>query len=145
MSRNKLRSAFILVFIGANLAARANGVVDKYVERVAQEAKRIDLIDGAEDGYISLKSGLQSAQATSTYLTTTQSIVDKILADGLSSDIQKTEQLRRVLDLMQDVTPKNVHFYTQFKPIFDLIAKVQDVEDVNRLNAILKSNVYAGL
>jgi hypothetical protein len=145
MSRNKLRSAFILVFIGANLAASANGVVDKYVERVAQEAKRIDLIDGAEDGYVSLKSGLQSAQATSTYLTTTQSIVDKILADGLSSDIQKTEQRRRVLDLMQDVTPKNVHFYTQFKPIFDLIAKVQDVEDVNRLNAILKSNVYAGL
>jgi hypothetical protein len=128
-----------------NTVAHANSIVDKYTERIATEQHRIDLLDGTEDRHVRLKSDIQSSQATGTYLTASQRITDKILSNGLLPDVQKGDQLKRVYELLKSVTSKNVHFYTQFSPVFNLIEKVQTIEDSKRLQSILKSNVYASL
>jgi hypothetical protein len=125
--------------------AHANSIVDNYTERIATEQHRIDLLDGTIDRQVRLKSDIQSSQATGTYLTASQRITDKILSNGLLPDVQKGDQLKRVYELLKSVTSKNVHFYTQFSPVFNLIEKVQTIEDSKRLQSILKSNVYASL
>lgn len=148
MNKNLLylrMTSLIVLVITAVTSVQASAVIDKKVEIINRELARIDLLDGTEDQFVRLKSDLQSKHATETYITTTTSIVSKILEDELLPDIQKVDQLSRMAAVLQGVTAKNVHFYTQVKPIFDLIIKVQQIDDVNRLNSILKSNVFASL
>ena len=89
---------------------RANDIIDSYVYKIGKEQKRIDLIDGIEDQYVSLKSMTQGDYATATYLTSSQNVVTNILSNGELTDIQKIDQLRRVEGILRDVTTKNVHF-----------------------------------
>lgn len=145
MSKTIRLSSFLILLYTVNTVAHANSIVDKYTERIATEQHRIDLLDGTEDRHVRLKSEIQSSQATGTYLTASQRITDKILSNGLLPDVQKGDQLKRVYELLKSVTSKNVHFYTQFSPVFNLIEKVQTIEDSKRLQSILKSNVYASL
>jgi len=145
MSKTIRLSSFLMLLYTVNTVAHANSIVDKYTERIATEQHRIDLLDGTEDRHVRLKSDIQSSQATGTYLTASQRITDKILSNGLLPDVQKGDQLKRVYELLKSVTSKNVHFYTQFSPVFNLIEKVQTIEDSKRLQSILKSNVYASL
>ncbi|MFT6112882.1 MAG: hypothetical protein ACJAXV_001673, partial [Bacteroidia bacterium] len=145
MSKTIRLSSFLILLYTVNTAAHANSIVDKYTERIATEQHRIDLLDGTEDRYVRLKSDIQSSQATATYIVASQRITDKILSNGLLPDVQKGDQLKRVYELLKDVNSKNVHFYTQFSPVFNLIEKVQTIEDSKRLQSILKSNVYASL
>lgn len=145
MSKTIRLSSFLILLYTVNTVAHANSIVDKYTERIATEQHRIDLLDGTEDRHVRLKSDIQSSQATGTYLTASQRITDKILSNGLLPDVQKGDQLKRVYELLKSVTSKNVHFYTQFSPVFNLIEKVQTIEDSKRLQSILKSNVYASL
>ena len=139
----RLASVLSILFLVNTLTLAST--VEKFTERIASEQRRIDLLDGSEDSYVSLKSELQSTQATSVYLLSSQRIVDKILSDGLLPDVQKVAQLERVYELLKRVSSSNVHFYTQSSPVFNLIEKVQTIKDVKRLQAILKSNVYASL
>lgn len=134
-----------IIFTLCSLPSFANDIINGYVEKINKERKRIDLIDRTEDQYVRLTSDLQSDQATQTYLTSTSEIVDRILTNLSLSDAMKIDQLRRVEQILRDVDTRNVHFYTQFKPILDLIQKVQQVKQTDRLNAILRSNVYASL
>jgi len=136
-------NALLLLFVFA--PTQANEVIDKYVGKIATEKRRIDLFDGTEDQYVVLKSGLQSQQATATYLTIPGEIVESILSNTSSTNSQKIDQLIRVNEILKDVNAKNVHFYTQFSPIFYLIQKVQTVEDDARLESVLRSNVFASL
>ncbi|MGB0850763.1 MAG: hypothetical protein ACPGTP_05920, partial [Bacteroidia bacterium] len=122
-----------------------NDIIDKFVSEIEKEQSRIDLIDGSEDQFVSLKSVIQSEQATFTYLTSPTEIVEKILEKDGVTDFIKIDQLKRIQGILKKVSLENVHFYTQFKPIFDLIHKVQRVEDDKRLHSILKSNVFASL
>lgn len=145
MSKTIRLSSFLMLLYTVNTTAHANSIVDKYTERIATEQHRIDLLDGTEDRYVRLKSDIQSSQATGTYIVASQRITDKILSNGLLPDVQKGDQLKRVYELLKDVNSKNVHFYTQFSPVFNLIEKVQTIEDSKRLQSILKSNVYASL
>lgn len=139
------KSVLFCVFTLAAYAASANDVLDKYITKINQEQSRIDALDGSIDTMVSLKSRLQSIQATHTYITLPDEIVSTILADGVSPDNQRIERLVRVYDLLRAVSSKNVHFFTQVRPVFALIQKVQTVEDNNRLASILRSNVYASL
>jgi hypothetical protein len=134
-----------MVWIGMLPVATASTVVDKIKERIVLEQARIDQLDGIEDQYVRLKSDLQSQHATETYLRASQKIIENITNNVMLADIQKVDQLNRILSILKDVNAKNVHFYTQFKPILDLILKVQEVQDENRLHSILKSNVFASL
>ncbi len=126
-------------------SAEANEALTKYADKIAKEQRRIDLLDGSEDQQVILKSSLQSNRATHTYLISPKNITDVILANTLSTDAQKISQLSRINDLLKDVTSKNVHFYTQFSLVFNLIEKVQTVKEDLRLESILRSNVLASL
>ncbi|MDC1395473.1 hypothetical protein N8368_03085 [Bacteroidia bacterium] len=145
MSKHRYSIGLACVMLLCYLPSSANDVVDKYLERIALQQQRIDLIDGTEDQFVRLKSDLQSNQATATYLTATKRIVENLLNDALLPDVQKVDQLKKVQDILKGVNPRNIHFYTQFKPIFELIEKVQKIDDTQRLNSILKSNVFASL
>jgi hypothetical protein len=127
------------------LPAKANDIINKYVAKIDAEKQRIDLLDLAEDNTVTLKSALQTEQATSTYLVLPGKITTTILASHLSTDAQKIDQLIRVYENLKRVRVSNVHFYTQFRPIFRLIQKVQTVDDSARLESILRSNVQASL
>ena len=127
------------------LPAKANDIINKYVAKIDAEKQRIDLLDLAEDNTVTLKSALQTEQATSTYLVLPGKITTTILASHLSTDAQKIDQLIRVYENLKRVRASNVHFYTQFRPIFRLIQKVQTVDDSARLESILRSNVQASL
>lgn len=145
MSKSYIRIILIVIAAVGFLPSKANEIIEKYKVKIDTEKRRIDMFDGSEDQYVVLKSGLQSQQATATYLTIPQEIVDAIVANTKSTEAQKIDQLIRVNEILKDVTSKNVHFYTQFSPIFYLIKKVQTVKDDNRLESILRSNVYASL
>jgi hypothetical protein len=144
MNRHAASVLCILAFAWFN-QVKANDIVAQFAEKITAEQTRIDLIDGIEDHNIRLKSTLQTNQATETYILSPSRIVGTILGDHLLPDIQKIDQLRRVYALLQDVDDRNVHFYTKFSNVFTLIEKVQKVEDVDRLESILKSNVYTSL
>ena len=145
MSKHRYSKGLAFIMLLSFLPSSANDVIDKYLERIALQQQRIDLIDGAEDQFIRLKSDLQSSHATATYITSTNRIIETLLNDALLPDVQKVDQLKKLQDLLKGVNPRNIHFYTQFKPVFELIQKVQKIDDTQRLNSILKSNVFASL
>ncbi len=145
MNKRIATTAAWFVAIGLSQVLYANDIVDQFVEKITNEQSRIDQIDGIQDHKIRLKSTLQTDQATETYILSPSRIVGKIVGDHLLPDVQKIDQLRRVYALLEDVDERNVHFYTKYSNVFSLIEKVQNVEDVERLESILKSNVYTSL
>lgn len=133
------------VFAMATSSVEANTIVSDYQQKIRAEQDRIDLIDGIQDQIIGLKSPLQTRQATETYLNAPTRIATNIVVDPQLPDIQKIDQLRRVHQLLQEVNERNVHFYTKFSSVFHLIEKVQRVNDVARLESVLKNNVHTAL
>ena len=145
MSRSTIRFILLCLAAASFVPVSANEIITKYINKIETQKRRIDLFDGTEDQYVQLKSKLQSQQATATYFTAPLDIVRAITTSGLSSDALKIDQLIRVNEILKEVNSKNVHFYTQFSPIFHLIKKVQTVDDDSRLESVLRSNVYASL
>ncbi|MEY2925473.1 MAG: hypothetical protein RLZZ337_2023, partial [Bacteroidota bacterium] len=144
MNKQRLRLlSFAFVLLTNSLFA--NEIIEKYITQISVEQQRIDAYDGSVDEKVSLKTDIQTQNATETYLTTIDAIVNQIVMDYASSDATKIDQLRRIVSLLEEVNSKNVHYYTNFRPIFKLIERVQQVTDVNRLESILKTNVFGSL
>ena len=137
--------ALALLIVGFVTFSNANEIVAKYATKINEEQSRIDQLDGLTDQKVSLKTDLQSAQATETYILSVHRIVNKVVNNFRLSDATRIDQLRRILNLLEQVNGNNVHFYTNFSPVFKLIERVQDVDDANRLESILKSNVFSSL
>lgn len=133
-----------LCFSITTLLAMASQV-EEMVGRIAMEKARIDLFDGMEDQYVRLKSDLQSAQATATYISSVDEIVGSITSDYVMPTNRQVLQLMKVYDILSSVNAKNHHFYTKFSTIFNLIKKVQTIDDASRMESVLKSNVYSAL
>jgi len=134
-----------LLISGLFINSFANEIVAKYATKISDEQGRIDQLDGITDQKVSLKTDLQSAQATETYILSVHRIVNKVVNNFRLTDATRIDQLRRVLNLLEQVNASNVHFYTNSAPVFKLIERVQDIDDVNRLESILKSNVFSSL
>ncbi len=145
MNKSTIRFILLCLMVVLLLPASANEIIAKYVIKIDAEKRRIDLLDGTQDEYVTLKSNLQSEQATATYFGAPLQIVQGIKHNGQSTDALKIDQLKRVHEILKKVNSNNVHFYTQVSPIFYLINKVQTVYDNQRLESILRSNVYASL
>lgn len=137
----------VLTLIGlvAISPAFGNEIIQKYLNKIDQQKTRIDLLDGVEDTYVTLKSEVQSSKATETYLTKTEEIVRRVTNNGELSDALKIDQLRRVEEILKKINSSNVHFYTQFEPTISLIRKVQTIRNVSRLKSVLHSNVFSSL
>lgn len=144
MSKHRF-SFLILVLSLITKVIFANDIIAKYELQIADRQQEIDLYDGVKDEKVNLKTDIQTQYASETYFLSVNRIVNKVANDYLASDASKIDQLRRILAILDDVTPNNVHFYSNFRPIFTLIERVQEVEDVHRLESILKTNVFSSL
>lgn len=144
MQNRILNVLFLLILSCLVQAATDNEEIGLYANQIKAEQSRIDRFDGNEDQTVTLKSEVQTAQATEVYITSCNKIIERIINSTLLSH-QKIKQLQQMLDILRDVEEKNVHFYTRFGSIFSIIRKVQTTRDDKKLEDILKSNVYSSL
>ncbi|MFY0643209.1 MAG: hypothetical protein JXR19_01955 [Bacteroidia bacterium] len=140
-----LRTVLLLVFIGTSCLAQAQtDAIGLHATEIKQEIERIDRMDGAVDGLIELKSPIQSTEATQVYIKDAESILGRIVNSALSTGV-KVKQLQKVLSLLREVDEKNVHFYTRYGSIFTIIKKVQTTRENEKIEEILKSNIFSSL
>lgn len=143
--RNKIILSIAILLLGGELRASAqNEEIGRLSTQIKFEQDRIDAIDGALDLKVSLRSDLQSTQATNVYLEQSNKILERVVNSTLK-DFQKTTQLETLLALLSDVNDKNIHYYTRYTSIFNIIRKVQSTRDDSKLLDILNSNIYSSL
>ena len=123
----------------------ASGQIDELIESIKKEQARIDQLDKKQDGLVTLKSEIQTEQATEIYLNLSEKIVGNIVRNVLLPIDLKISQLKIIKGILNKVGSKNIHFYTQFSPSFNLILKIQEINDSNRLKNILNSNIITSL
>ena len=123
----------------------ANDQVKELIESIKNEQQRIDQLDKKSDGLITLKSDIQSGQATYVYLKLSRKIVENITQNFSLSINQKINQLNTIESILNSVGSKNIHLYTQFSPSLELVLKIQEINDTRRLKNILNSNVVTSL
>lgn len=124
---------------------RANEKINELVESISKEQIRIDKLDKIQDQAVTLKSEIQSKQATDIYLNLSEKIVSNITLNVMLSNDLKISQLKIVKEILTDVGSKNIHLYTQFSPSFNLIIKIQKINNTGRLKNILNSNIITSL
>ena len=115
----------------------ANDQVKELIESIKNEQQRIDQLDKKSDGLITLKSDIQSGQATYVYLKLSRKIVENITQNFSLSINQKINQLNTIESILNSVGSKNIHLYTQFSPSLELVLKIQEINDTRRLKNIL--------
>lgn len=136
---------FVLISLVVFSAPMVQGnTPDMMLDYILKEQQRIDLIDGAQDDQVTLKSAIQSKLATEVYVEMVNAIVS-IVSISTVSDVLKVAQLDRVLYVLRQVSPQNVHFFSNAKGVFELILKVQKGESKQKTIASLKSNVKSAL
>ena len=119
----------------------ANDQVKELIESIKNEQQRIDQLDKKSDGLITLKSDIQSGQATYVYLKLSRKIVENITQNFSLSINQKINQLNTIESILNSVGSKNIHLYTQFSPSLELVLKIQEINDTRRLKNILNRNI----
>ena len=133
----------ILTFLGQS--SIASDQIDELIESIKKEQARIDQLDKQQDGLVTLKSEIQTEQATEIYLNLSEKIVGNIVRNVMLPIDLKISQLKIIKGILNKVGSKNIHFYTQFSPSFNLILKIQEINDSNRLKNILNSNIITSL
>lgn len=136
--------SFTILLI-TSLSSVASDQVKELIESIKNEQQRIDQLDKKLDGLITLKSDIQSGQATYVYLELSRKIVENITRNFSLSVDQKINQLKTIESILNSVGSKNIHFYTQFSPSLELVLKIQEINDTRRLKNILNSNVVTSL
>ena len=136
-------SIYILLLI--SYSSLASDQVNELIKSIKNEQQRIDQLDKKIDGSVTLKSDIQSRQATYVYLELSRDIVVNIAQDFSLSIDQKINQLKTIENSLNSVGTKNIHLYTQFSPSFELVLKIQEIKDTRRLKNILNSNVLTSL
>ena len=137
---NKYLSHILICIISiSSQSLRANEKITELVESISKEQIRIDKLDKIQDRAVTLKSEIQSKQATDIYLNLSEKIVSNITMNVMLSDDLKISQLKTIQQILTDVGSKNIHLYTQFSPDFNLIIKIQEINNPSRLKNILNS------
>ena len=133
------------ILLITSLSSVASDQVKELIESIKNEQQIIDQLDKKLDGLITLKSDIQSGQATYVYLELSRKIVENITQNFSLSVDQKINQLKTIESILNSVGSKNIHFYTQFSPSLELVLKIQEINDTRRLKNILNSNVVTSL
>ena len=122
---NKYLSHILICIISiSSQSLSANEKITELVESISKEQIRIDKLDKIQDRTVTLKSEIQSKQATDIYLNLSEKIVSNITVNVMLSDDLKISQLKIIQQILTDVGSKNIHLYTQFSPDFNLIIKI---------------------
>ena len=139
---NKYLSHILICIISiSSQSLRANEKITELVESISKEQIRIDKLDKIQDRAVTLKSEIQSKQATDIYLNLSEKIVSNITMNVMLSDDLKVSQLKIIQQILTDVGSKNIHLYTQFSPDFNLIIKIQEINNPSRLKNIINSKI----
>ena len=84
------------ILLITSLSSVASDQVKELIESIKNEQQRIDQLDKKLDGLITLKSDIQSGQATYVYLELSRDIVVNIAQDFSLSIDQKINQLNTI-------------------------------------------------
>lgn len=141
--RKQLFLLFIL-FISIAVDAQVD-VVKTANQAVDGHQMRIDKYDGIANDTIKLLSPLQTDQATRLYFKTVDDIQKNINNNSNYSALDKKRRLNDLVHMLEKVDQSNVHLYTTFQSYFNLILRIQEIIESNRIKAILKSNLLTTL
>lgn len=108
------------------------------------EQKRIDGYDGEVDFRITLSSNLQTEKATAVYMDAVNRIQANINRAAMR-DLDKKQLLFELRTILEKVNRTNYHLYSTYETYFDLIVKVQEVADNERVSNILRANVITAI
>lgn len=141
--RSRLLITFILITSGQIWAQ--TDIVSPVNEAVDGHQKRIDMYDGALDDTVRLISPLQTNQATELYFKTINRIQQNINNNLNYSNLDKKQRLHDLVRMLERIDRSNVYFYTSYQPYFQMIIRVQEVVETNRIKAIIKSDLLTAL
>ena len=128
-----------LVSVGqVDIVARANKAVDG-------NQIRIDRYDGIENDTIRLLSPLQTFEATKLYVRTVDDIQKNINNNINYSELDKKRRLNDLVHILEKVNKSNYHLYTTYQAYFNLIIRIQEIIELNRIKVILKSDLKTSL
>ena len=133
-------SLFIATLVSAqvDVVKTANQAVDGH-------QLRIDKYDGRANDTVKLLSPLQTQEATHLYLQTVDDIQKNINNNSNYTPLDKKRRLNDLVHMLEKVDQSNFHLYTSFQSYFNLILRIQEVIETNRIKAILKSDLLTGL
>lgn len=131
-------------FTSGHICAQSD-IVGPVNEAVDGHQKRIDMYDGALDDTVRLISPLQTNQATELYFKTINRIQQNINNNLNYSNLDKKQRLHDLVRMLERIDRGNVYFYTGYQPYFQMIVRVQEVVEVNRITAIIKSDLLTAL
>jgi hypothetical protein len=114
-------------------------------EAVDGQQKRIDFIDGLKDGEVQLLSELQTRMATDLYIYKVNRVQKNINNDNNIKPLDKKRILTDLNNILEKVDRENYFMYNATNIYFDMILKVQEVVDNNRIIALLKSDMVTSL
>ena len=134
----------LVLFISGQICAQSD-IVGPVNEAVDGHQKRIDMYDGALDDTVRLISPLQTNQATELYFKTINRIQQNINNNLNYSNLDKKQRLHDLVRMLERIDRGNVYFYTGYQPYFQMIVRVQEVVEVNRITAIIKSDLLTAL
>lgn len=141
-----MRNSFLfLICFTVCQSVHADHQLNDLLASIKIEQTRIDLLDQTKDNSVTLKSNIQSRQATQIYLINSQKITENVVKNYTLSVPSKLDQLTLIENILKSVNGKNIHFYTQYSPTFDLILKIQNITAIERLTNILRNNVVSSL
>lgn len=141
--RSRLLITFILITSG-HIWAQTD-IVSPVNEAVDGNQKRIDMYDGTLDDTVRLISPLQTNQATELYFKTINRIQQNINNNLNYSNLDKKQRLHDLVRMLERIDRSNVYFYTSYQPYFQMIIRVQEVVETNRIKAIIKSDLLTAL
>ncbi|MFT5725460.1 MAG: hypothetical protein ACI9JN_002585, partial [Bacteroidia bacterium] len=138
----------VLFFVFILVAHLAYGQVD--VVRIANKAVdgnqiRIDKYDGKLNDSLQLVSPMQTNQATDLYFRTVDAVQKNINNNNNYTELDKKRRLNDLVHMLEKVDRSNYHLYTTFQSYFQLIIRIQEVIETNRIKAILKSDLKTTL
>ncbi len=106
---------------------------------------RIDRYDGLENDTVKLLSPLQTFDATKLYIKRVDDIQKNINNNINYSELDKKRRLNDLVHILEKVDKSNYHLYTTYQSYFNLIVRIQEIVETNRIKTILKSDLKTTL
>ncbi|MFT5480201.1 MAG: hypothetical protein ACI9NN_001167, partial [Bacteroidia bacterium] len=135
----------ILLIFGWNAFACAQDFVKAANDRVDGHQKRIDLYDNIADNQCELLLPEQTKNATNLYFLKVNTVQKNINNNPNYSALEKKRVLTDLSNLLERIDRSNYFMYTSYSRYFEMILKVQEIVETNRMVAILKSDLITAM
>lgn len=130
-------------------SALVSNAQDDFIIKANREVdghqNRIDQYDGLLDGKVTLLSEQQTSTATKLYQFKVNQVQKNINNDLNLKPLEKKRLLIDLANMLEKVDRGNYFLYNAGDIYFDMILKIQEIAENNRVISILKSDVVTGL